>query len=123
MIERAARAWWAHESDSDVAWSDVIEAVQNGYRARAEQVLHAAFEDVPITNYGIGLALQFFDLVICVKDRPMGAAAGVYRSNGDPDGFDGLSHSITVNYGHKPKRHIKSVTIGGLPAAGAEPDA
>src|SRR5689334_6961830 len=81
MIERAARAWWAHESDSDVAWSDVIESVRNGYRARAREALHAAFEGVPMVNYGIGLALGFFDLVICVKEKDLGAAAGVYRLN------------------------------------------
>lgn len=42
-VELAARAWWAHESDSDVAWCDVIEPVRDGYRARAGVALAAVF--------------------------------------------------------------------------------
>jgi len=46
VVERAARAWWVHEADSDVAWSDVTEPVRNGYRARAREALAAALDEV-----------------------------------------------------------------------------
>jgi hypothetical protein len=80
----------------------------------AEAVIRAAFQGVPMSNHSIGTLLQFFDLVICVKDHEMASAAGVYRANGDPDGFDGLGHSINVSYGYDPDRYIKSITISGL---------
>lgn len=94
MIERAARAWWAHESDSDVAWSDVDEAVQRTYLARAEQALYAAFEGVPMSNYSIGTLLKFFSHVICVK----GSGTAVFVPNGTDDGFDSLAHSVRFTY-------------------------
>ena len=96
---------------------DMIErasAVLDCSPAKAREALEAAFTGVPVTNYGIGLALQFFDYVICVKDRPMAPAAGVYCSSGEGQ-FDSLPHEIEVNYGYKPTQHITRIALSKLP--------
>lgn len=104
MIERAARVLDRSYDRHEMTLQQV-----------AREVLEAAFEGVPITNYGIGLALQFFDLVICVKSFEMSARAGVYRKTG-PGEFEGLPHTIDASWGFEQGRHLKRVAISGLPA-------
>lgn len=111
MIERACRVLdpeWVegkdHTPEGEATWD------------QAEKVVRAAFDGVPLTNYGIGLALQFFDLVICVKENVGGGPfprAGVYASDG-PDGFVQLPHKLDVSWGHKPFRHLKRVAVSQI---------
>lgn len=90
MIERAARAL-AEEVDGQL-----IPATEAMWEQAARRAVHAAFDAVPLTNFGIGLALQVFDRVICVKGTGFDAEAGVFVRNGDPNGFDGLPHTMSV---------------------------
>lgn len=111
MVKRAARALDRAYDRHEMALEQV-----------ARDVLEAAFEEMPITNYGVGLALQFFDLVICVKDFESRPAAGVYQAT-SPETFDALPHDIEVSYGYvgdgsmnERERYIKRIAISKLPA-------
>lgn len=102
MIERAARvldrAYDRHDA--------TLESI-------AREVIEEAFSGVPLTSYGIGLALQFFDLVICVKDRGLASGAGVYRKGADPNGFDAVGHHLDISWGHEP-HYIKRVAVSKI---------
>lgn len=74
----------------------------------AEAILTAAFEGVPMSNYSIGTLLQWFDHVICLR----GGGAGVYVRNGEPDGFDALSHNR--NYRYRKDGSLSSVSFTKL---------
>jgi hypothetical protein len=106
MIERAAAVLRDDAGEAGIAHTDC--------RDLAEEMLRAAFDGVPLVNYGIGQALQFFDLVICVKDREHSPAAGVYRANGKPHEFDVVPHYLEVSWQHKPTRYIKRVAVSKL---------
>lgn len=103
LVERAAR---------------VLDRSYDRHEATLEQiareVLEAAFEAVPVTNYGIGLTLQFFDMVICVKDRELDSAAGVYVSGDEPTSFDALGHTIDLSWRQEPVPHLSRVTVADL---------
>lgn len=86
--------------------------LRNGGGAKA--VIEAAFRGVPMTNYGIGLALQAFDLIIVVQDGGRVPATGVYRSSNPTEGFESLSHRLDVSWGERPTRFIKRVAISGI---------
>lgn len=106
MIDRAARALEAGAGDGS-SWEDL-----------ARRALEAAFDVVPIVNYGVGLCLQFFDLVICVKEDGVRSAAGVYMAPGDPtEGFDALDHHLDLRWSEKPTRRLTSVAISRIGTA------
>jgi hypothetical protein len=106
--EMCQRAWDAYCEARDAGFDEPVEVMR--------AALRGAFDEVPLTNYGIGLALQFFDLVICVKDREHSPAAGVYRRTGKPHEFDAVPHTLEVNWGYKPTRYIKRVAVSRLEA-------
>jgi hypothetical protein len=123
---------------SDFVWSD--ESVQSGVAAFREAVeagelddeavvravMEAVTKDVPPTNYGICLALNFFDLVICVKDHPGHPAVGAFRRDGDdPEAFLNLGGlGIDVSYGHGDHgRWIKRLAVSTIPEPEEAPDA
>lgn len=108
MIERAVLVG----SRGDSRCPDGTPCTHTACHYRA--ILEAAFEGVPITNYGIGLCLQFFDVVICVKERGLESAAGVYVSNG-PDGFDALDHHLGLSWAENPRR-LRRIDISGIAA-------
>jgi hypothetical protein len=114
MVERAAKVLEETFGSAEIALEVAPEV--------AREVIKAAFEGVPMTNYAIGTLLGFFDLVIVVKDLDSRAAALVSRREaGRPasEGFETLGHDVTVNWKDKPTRYISGVAISKLdpPAA------
>jgi hypothetical protein len=106
MVDRAARAL------EDAGYPNAGAMDRDAVRA----ALLAAFDGVPIVNYGIGLTLQFFDLVICVKDDALDTRACVYRRGSDPSTFDGVGHHLNVTWSGKGRRYMRRVDVTGIEA-------
>lgn len=93
MIDRAADVLTEFTEPGAAMGADHGMAAQDV----ARKMLEAAFEDVPLTNFGIGLLLQAVDRVIITRESGMdGVGAMVFVANGDPDGFDAAAHTLNT---------------------------
>ncbi len=117
MVERAARCL------EDNGYEDTGGMDRDVVRAALRAALRAAFRDVPVINYGIGLCLQFFDLVICIRDDGLQSRAGVYQHGGEPHTFDALDHHLNLTWSEKPRRHVARVDVSKIRRAEDEHDA
>lgn len=113
--EMLDRAWEAYLTWGDNGFSGTIE---DGQRSFARTVIEAAFEGVPLANYGVGLALASdgVDMVALVKTSAAPGAMLLAADPAEPDaGLVSLDCKVGLQFGGADLQ-LRSLTFSKIEA-------